>query len=261
MNRSSALNEDYDLFSTTRIDSIIILNLKENLMFRAVDLTARDKLLDFLDCISKTDSIKVVVIISSPTITGKNEYFEFFHQALKSKLDYRNIHRIHHVFCQFILKLMALNKVVIHANCGKVIPLFLNVSLACDYRMIADNTVFQNPYLNLGLIPIGGSAFFLSKIIGPQNAFKMLISGSDITAYEAMELGIVHEIIPASKLKEAVLDTAKRFTQKPLTSLVSIKNLINYTLKDIKDYMDFEHQEFIRIVETTNCRSSRTNMS
>ena len=100
---------------------------------------------------------------------------------------------------------MALNKVVIHANCGKVIPLFLNVSLACDYRMIADNTVFQNPYLNLGLIPIGGSAFFLSKIIGPQNAFKMLISGSDITAYEAMELGIVHEVIPASKLKEATL--------------------------------------------------------
>lgn len=248
MNRHSVQDEDLDLFSTKRLDNIIILNLKDNLMFRAVDLIARDKLLDFLDWISKTDSINVVVIISSPTKTGEKEYFDFFHQELKSKSDYRNIHRIHNVFCQFILKLMELNKVVIHANCGKVIPLFLNVSLACDYRIIADNTVFQNPYLSLGLIPIGGGAFFLSKIIGPHNAFKVLISGSDITAYEAMKLGIVHEVVLASKLKEAVLDTAKRFTKKPLASLVGIKRLINYTLKDFKDYMDLEYQELLRIV-------------
>jgi 2-(1,2-epoxy-1,2-dihydrophenyl)acetyl-CoA isomerase len=248
MNRHSVLDEDLDLFSTKRLGNIIILNLKENLMFRAVDLTARDTLLDFLDWISKTDSIKVVVIISSPTKTGKKEYFDFFHQELKSKSDYKNIHRIHNVFCQFILKLMELNKVVVHANCGKVIPLFLNVSLACDYRIIADNTVFQNPYLNLGLIPIGGSAFFLSKIIGPHNAFKVLIFGSDITAYEAMKLGIVHEVIPASKLEEAVLDTAKSIAKKPLPSLVGIKKLINYTMKDFKDYMDLEHQELLRIV-------------
>jgi len=248
MNRHSVLDEDSDLFSAKTIDSVIILNLKENLMFRAVDLTARDKLLDFLDWISKTDSINVVVIISSPTKTGKKEYFDFFHQELKSKSDYRNIHRIHNVFCQFILKLMELNKIVIHANCGKVIPLFLNVSLACDYRIIADNTVFQNPYLSLGLIPIGGGAFFLSKIIGPHNAFKVLISGSDITAYEAKKLGIVHEVIPDSKLKEAVLDTAKRFTKKPLPSLVGIKKLINYTLKDFQDYMELEYQELLSIV-------------
>ena len=248
MNRHTVLDKDLDLFSTKRLDNIIILNLKENLMCRAVDLTARDALLDFLDWISKTDSVKVVVIISSPTKTGKKEYLDFFHHELKSKLDYKNIHRIHNVFSQFILKLMELNKVVVHANCGQVIPLFLNVSLACDYRIIADNTVFQNPYLNLGLIPIGGGAFFLSKIIGPHNAFKVLISGSDMTAYEAMKLGIVHEVIPASKLEEAVLDTAKRFAKKPLSSLAGIKKLINYTLKDFKHYMDLEYQELFRIV-------------
>lgn len=250
MNRQSILNEDLDLFSTKRMGNIIILNLKENLMFRAINLDAGGKLMDFLDWITETDSIKVVVIISSPTKAGKKEYFDFFYVELKSNLDYINIRRIHNVFCQLILKLMALNKPIIHANCGKVIPLFLNVSLACDYRIIADNTVFQNPYLNLGLIPIGGSAFFLSKIIGPNNAFKVLISGNDITAYEAMKLGIVHEVTSSSKLKEAVLDTAKRLADKPLSSLAAIKKLINYNLKDFKDYLDLEHQELLRIVSS-----------
>jgi len=58
-----------------------------------------------------------------------------------------------------------LNKIVVHADGGRVIPLFMNVSLACDYRIVADNTVFQNPCIELGLAPKGGSGFFLSKML------------------------------------------------------------------------------------------------
>jgi len=46
-----------------------------------------------------------------------------------------------------------------------VLPLFLNISLAYDYRIVADNTVFENLCLEYGLVPKGGGAFFLTKIL------------------------------------------------------------------------------------------------
>ena len=56
---------------------------------------------------------------------------------------------------------LAFRPIVIHADSGNVLPLFLNISLAADYRITADNTMFQNPSLEYGLVPKGGGAFFL----------------------------------------------------------------------------------------------------
>ena len=82
-----------------------------------------------------------------------------------------------------------MSQIVIHADSGNVLPLFLNISLACDYRIVADNTLFQNPCLEFGLVPKGGGAFFLSKIMGGSKAYEFLLSEEDIAAEEALRLG------------------------------------------------------------------------
>jgi len=53
------------------------------------------------------------------------------------------------------LKLVNLNKLVVHAGSGNVILLYMNLSLACDYRIVADNTVYQNPNIELDVVPNG----------------------------------------------------------------------------------------------------------
>ena len=182
--------------------------------------------------------------------SGSEEYFDFYRQALKQKWDQYPIHKIQNVFAQFIFKIMGLNKFVIHANRGCVISLFLSVSLACDYRIITSTTVYQNPFLKLGLVPIGGGAFFLSRMLGPSKAYKILLSEKEITANEALRLGFVDEVVSPEKLQDAALATARHFAQKPARSLASVKKLINYSMKDLRDYMDVEHKELIRIVES-----------
>jgi len=79
---------------------------------------------------------------------------------------------------------MELNKIVVHADSGEVIPLFLKVNLACDYRVVAENTVFRNPCLELGLDPKGGGGFFLSKMLGRSKALEVLLYEGDIPAKE-----------------------------------------------------------------------------
>ena len=250
MRKNPNLDEECDFFSSRELKDIIILSLKENLLVRATDLYARDKVLDYLDRISETGSVKVVVIVSSPEIKGSEEYFDFYQQMLTSRLDHKDVHRLHNVFSQIILRIVNLNKIVIHANTGMVIPLFLSVSLACDYRIVTDKTVFHNPYLKLGLVPIGGGAFFLSRRLGRSKALEILLSDKDITAREAMRLGIVDKVVAPEKLEQEAIEAARRFAQKPFRSLAGLKRLINYNIQSIGDYMEFEHQELIRIVES-----------
>ncbi len=249
MAEKAHLDEECEFFTVENLDEVVILRLKENLLFRATDLDARDKVLDYLDQVSITDSIKVVVIMSSSEVKGSEEYFDFYQRVLSSRVYDKDVHRLHNVFTQIILRIVALNKIVVHANRGRVISLFLNFSLACDYRIVADNTVFQNPYYKLGLVPIGGGAFFLSRRLGRSKALEILLSDKDITADEAMKLGIVDKVVAQEKLEKAALDIARRFAQKPARSLAGLKKLINYSMIDLKEYMATEYKELIKVLE------------
>ena len=249
MAKKVALKKECEFFTAERLDEIVILRLKENLLFRATDLSERDKVIDYLDQVSITDAIKVVVFMSSPECKGSEEYFDFYHRALSSRLYDTDVRRLHNVFTQIILRIVELNKIVVHANSGKVISLFLNFSLACDYRIVADSTVFQNPYHKLGLVPIGGGAFFLSRRLGRSKALEILLSETDITADEAMKLGIVDKVVPQEELEKAAVDMARLFAQKPARSLAGLKKLINYSMNNLKDYMAIEYKELIKVLD------------
>ncbi|MBL7180226.1 MAG: enoyl-CoA hydratase/isomerase family protein [Pseudomonadota bacterium] len=248
MIKHADFNTECDFFSAERIEEIIVLKLKENLMFLAADLSSRDMVMDYLDRVSEDGSIKVVVMVSSLEKKGSEEYFDFYRKVLTVKSDRKDVHRLHNVFTQFILRIVDLNKIVVHASKGKVISLFLSLGLACDYRIVTDKTVFQNPFLKLGLIPIGGVAFFLSRRLRRSKALDILLSDQELTAHEAMRLGIVDQVVAADKLEEAALDAARRFAQKPAASLAGVKKLINFALKDFKDYLELENQELIKII-------------
>lgn len=248
MKKDIDLDEKHDFFLAKRCGNVIMLNFKGNLLLRATDLSARDEVLDYFERVSKSDSIRAVVFFSSTEKTGREEYLEFYHQFSNLDWDQSAIGRFLNIVDQLILTIVDLNKIVIHAYSGRVLSLFLNVGLACDYRIVADNTVFQNPSLELGIVPIGGGAFFLPKILGYSKAYEILLSGKDITTHEAISLGIVDRISPLDKLEETALEMARRFSQKPVSSLSVIKRLLNYSRKDLEDYLRLENKELLRVI-------------
>lgn len=83
MNKHLNFEINCDTFSANRVDSFGVLRFKKNFLLRTTDLTDRDKILDYLDLLSKNDLIKAVVVIGAPDSKGREEYKEFFHQALK----------------------------------------------------------------------------------------------------------------------------------------------------------------------------------
>lgn len=255
MKKDLDINESQDFFLIKRVEDIIVIRLRGNLLQMATDLNARNKLLDYLDQIEKNESIKVIVILSSPEKAERQELIEFYHHIFKLKMGIDALHRMFNVVDQILLKLLGLNQIVIHANSGNVILLFLNISLACDYRIIADNTIFQNPYIQLGTIPKGGGAFLLPKLLGLKKAREVLLSGTDISASEALSRGIVDRVVPFTRLEESALEMGRDICKKPASSLTGIKKLLNYHLKDLREYLELENQVLLKIIKTPDLNS------
>ena len=157
---------------------------------------------------------------------------------------------------QFILKLVNLDKIVIHADSGDVVHFFMNMGLVCDYRIVADNTVFQNPHLVLGVVPKGAGAYFLSRMVGRTATRKIFLSKGDISATEAHRLGIVDEVVPVQELEEAAIDAAQRAARLPHLYAAGIKKLINHGTKDLEEHLDFEN-EIIR-KQVQSCYREKT---
>ena len=249
MKNTSSFNMEHDLFSGKKSGAIAILSFKERPLTRVTSLSDKKALFDYLDLISSRSEIKVLLIMGAPVKMGYEDYKEFYQQIIRSGLNLEYIERFFNAVSQFVLKLVSFKKMVVHADSGKVILLFMNISLACDYRIITDNTVFMNPNLKLGLVPKGGGVFFLSKILGSRKTSDILLSGEDITAAEALELGIVDKVVPMNELSEAALKAAQVYVEKPANYLSGIKRLLNYDITTLADCLETENDLIRRIIK------------
>jgi len=239
--KNTALNMDHFLFSGETLGEVSILRFKEMPLLHVADLDAKAALFDYLELISRHDDIKALVIKSASVKMERTEYINYYKKIIASDIDPQPLERMYNAINQFILQLTDLNKMVIHADSGNVILLFMNISLACDYRIVADNTIFQNPNIELNVVPKGGSVFYLSKMLGPLTASKLLLSREDITAIQAQQLGIVDKVVSPDDLDRVALETARSYASLPSGYAVGIKKLLNFDLKELNHYLEFEN--------------------
>jgi enoyl-CoA hydratase/carnithine racemase len=104
---------------------------------------------------------------------------------------------------------------VIAAINGAAIGLGLDIACMCDLRLMADSAVVAESYVKLGIIPGGGGAWLLPRLIGPQRAALMTLTGDAISAATALEYGLVAEVVPAGQLLERALELAGRIAANP----------------------------------------------
>jgi len=235
-------------YSLKQLDDVATLKLGRNFLLNAIDLSIKSSLFDVFDHITENDETRALVMMNCQEKIGCEGYIDFYRQVMANQFDRRSIQRMCNIFDQLILKIVKLNKPVIHADCGEVIPLFMNMSLACDYRIVATDTIFQKPYFELETLPKGGSAFFLYKMLGYCQAKQLLMSEKNFNALEALEMGIVDQVVPYSILEEEAHKIAQDFTKRSKRSLEGIKKLINYNMKDLQDYLEFESFELLKTI-------------
>ena len=117
---------------------------------------------------------------------------------------------------------------------------FLGASLVCDFRVVADSTVFCNRAYQFGMPPGGALTYLLPAYIGFGRASELLLEGRDILADEALRLGIVNRVVPADQLEAAALEVATRIAANPAPAVAAVKTLLTQTLAGLTAHYELE---------------------
>ena len=121
---------------------------------------------------------------------------------------------------------------VIAAVRGETTGAGLGLALAADMRIAATDAVFSFPEAQFGVPPIFGSSQRLYKTVGIGRAKELLFTGRTVNAEEALRMGLVNSIVPADQLDEEANRLAVKIGGNSLSSLRSIKMLVNFGLNE-----------------------------
>ena len=89
-----------------------------------------------------------------------------------------------------------LEKPVLAAVNGPAAGAGLSFACACDLRLAAESATFVPAFINIGLVPDMGGTFFVTRLLGPARAFEWMTSGRRLSAAEALDWGLVSEVVP-----------------------------------------------------------------
>ena len=102
------------------------------------------------------------------------------------------------------------------------------IALACDIRFASEKAVFGQPEILIGLIPGWGGTQRLPRIIGMGRAKELILSGAQIDAKRAYEIGLVNRILPPEQLMEEAMKFARKLAGMPRFTVKMAKHSINF---------------------------------
>ncbi|MFJ7043795.1 enoyl-CoA hydratase/isomerase family protein [Streptomyces sp. NPDC101112] len=121
-------------------------------------------------------------------------------------------------------------KPVLAAVNGTAAGIGAHLALACDLVLAAEEARFIEVFVRRGLVPDGGGAYLLPRLIGPQRAKELMFFGDALSAADAERLGLVNRVVPAADLEKTAREWAERLAAGPTRALALTKHLVNASL-------------------------------
>ncbi len=119
-----------------------------------------------------------------------------------------------------------LDKLTIAAIEGYAIQTGFSLALACDFRIASTTARMGSATLRFGLLPDEGGQYLLVQHLGVAGAMDFLMRKRIVSGSEALELGLVHEVVAPEKLEERALELARELAFGPQVAMRMLKRSI-----------------------------------
>jgi 2-(1,2-epoxy-1,2-dihydrophenyl)acetyl-CoA isomerase len=131
---------------------------------------------------------------------------------------------------RLIAAVLDCEKPVIAAVNGTAAGIGAHLAFACDLVLAAEPAKFIEVFVRRGLVPDGGGAYLLPRLIGPQRAKELMFFGDALTAADAQRIGLVNRVVPPDDLEKTAREWAERLATGPTRALALTKQLVNASL-------------------------------
>jgi 2-(1,2-epoxy-1,2-dihydrophenyl)acetyl-CoA isomerase len=185
-------------------------------------------------------SVRVVLISGAGRgFSSGADLKEGFDAAEDGRPDVRK--ELHDVYHPAISRVRELEKPVVAAVHGAAVGIGASLAFACDLVLAAESAFFGLAFVNIGLMPDGGSTLFVPAAVGKARAFQMALLGERIPAPKALDWGLVNFVYPDEQLRDEAEALVARLAQGPTRSYASSKKALNQMLfGDMQRQLDLE---------------------
>ncbi|RMG45303.1 MAG: 2-(1,2-epoxy-1,2-dihydrophenyl)acetyl-CoA isomerase [Acidobacteria bacterium] len=140
-----------------------------------------------------------------------------------------------------VLRIVRGSKPVVCAVNGVAAGAGANLALACDFVIAAEEAVFIQAFVRIGLVPDTGGTYLLPRLAGLARARALAMLGERLPARQAFEWGLIHEVCPAGELEERSFALARRLAAMPTRALGMIKEAFAESLgNDLESQLELE---------------------
>ncbi|GCF07592.1 enoyl-CoA hydratase/isomerase family protein [Dictyobacter arantiisoli] len=182
------------------------------------------ELTEIMETAAEDEAIRCVVLTGAGRAFGAGQDLAIFVQERSgdgSEATTEHLQAYH----RLIFAIQRLPMPIIAALHGVAAGISLNIALACDLRIAADNARFTEAFARIGLVPDGGGAYFLPRLLGAGKALELALLTTEITGPEAERLGLISKCVPIAEFEAAVTALARRLAQGPTRTYALIKDL------------------------------------
>jgi enoyl-CoA hydratase len=213
----------FDNLLVERDAHLAILTVQRPQRLNALDARTLDELREAFLSFQRDDQIRCVVL------TGAGD------KAFVAGADVRELAqdtpdaaRLRALNGQSVFDLIeGLGKPVIAAVNGFALGGGCELAMACTLRLAADTARFGQPEINLGIIPGFAGTQRLVRLVGKSKAMEMILTGTAITAQEALACGLINRVVPAADLMSAARALAADLASKAPLALRYAMDAIN----------------------------------
>ena len=238
MKSKMSLTTDNELFSSFLENDVLVIKQKQHILHLTNDINTIFTFYEYLESMLTSKAFKALAVFSHQETNAHVEHGSFLCKALMATRDNKVMDRLANVANRLILTLSAINGITVYAGRGKVSLFHMNLSLAYDYRIMADDTVFENYNVDIGMIT-KGSGYYLPRLLGVKKATEIL-QWKSFSAEDALQLGLVDRIVPAANLEEEAIRLASESMAGPSSALLAIRKLLKCDLKELQRSLELE---------------------
>jgi 2-(1,2-epoxy-1,2-dihydrophenyl)acetyl-CoA isomerase len=135
--------------------------------------------------------------------------------------------RLHELYHPIILGIRRMEKPVVAAVNGPAVGIGCSLALACDLVVARESAYFLLAFVNIGLVPDGGSSLLVPERAGLARATEMAMLGERVPARQALEWGLINRVTSDEGLEAAVDELAARLAAGPTRAYAGIKRQLN----------------------------------
>lgn len=218
------LTEDNSHIQVFAADGILRIGINRPEKKNAIDRSMYSQLVEALEKAEADNGIRVVLIHgTAECFTSGNDLSDFTDVPLANEQS--------PVF-KFLEAIHQISKPLVAAVNGPAVGIGTTMLLHCDLVYAGEQSLFQTPFVNLGLCPEAGSTFLLPMLCGHQRAAEILLLGQPFSADKAHEIGLVNEVFRGRTVFQNAMAQAQLLAKQPPEAVCLTKRLMKLNVHE-----------------------------